>query len=194
MEKYENSSPAMQKNWISKVDLQSAIEKLSEIEKSFEKVDNNQEEIKSWIFLKDIDLTKALDAIVYRAKIDNKLCDVKTIISRIEYGFDQLKCSQSDCFEKAIMCHKWSNDNPAKLYCDEHSISADQLSEGVYYLDAELRKDKSILISLERLIVVVQEQMEYHIRLFFSITSPSYCSLWFWQNVWLLKFHWTKFY
>ena len=113
------------------------------------------------MFLKNIDIAMALDAIVYRAKIDSKLCDVKMITSSVEYGFNQLKCTQSCCSEKAIMCYKRSNDIPAELYWEKHSNLVDPLREGLHDFDAELRKDKSILKSLERLLVIVQEQMEY---------------------------------
>ena len=96
MEIYEDNSLAQQEECsIKNKKIHIAIDKLSEIEKSFGEVDQDQEEVKSWIFLKDIDLIMALDAIVYRAKIDNKLCDVKMIKSSVEYGFSQLKCSQS---------------------------------------------------------------------------------------------------
>ena len=141
--------------------IKNAIDKLSKIEKSFEKVTKDEEVVNNWMFLKKIDLIKALDAVVYHAKIDNKLWDVKMIISSVEYGFSQLICSQSDCPEKAIMWHKRSNDTPAVLYCEEHSNLVDPLSENQHYFDGELKKDKKTLNSLERLLVVVQEQMEY---------------------------------
>ena len=162
MEKYEESSPVHMKSDSSNIEnIENVIDKLSEIEESFGEVTKDQEEVESWMFLKSIDLTKALDAIVYRAKIDNKLCDVKMILSSVEYGFNQLMCTQSDCSEKAIMWHKRSNDTPAELYCEEHSNLVDPSSEGQHDFDAELRKDKSALKSLERLLVVIQEQMEY---------------------------------
>ena len=104
MEKYKESSPVKQKSdSINIENIKNAIDKLSEMEKSFGEVTKDQEEVDSWMFLKSIDLTKALDAVVYRAKIDNKLCDVKMILSSVEYGFSQLLCTQSDCSEKAIM-------------------------------------------------------------------------------------------
>ena len=79
----------------------------------------------------------------------------------MEYGFSQLMCTQPDCNEKAVMCYIHNTDIPVELYCEEHSNSFDHLSEGINYLDAEMKKYKSILESLERLLVVVQEQMEY---------------------------------
>ena len=158
----EESSPVEQKSDpISIENIQNVICKLSEMEESFGEVTKGQEETESWMFLKSIDLTKALDAIVYRAKIDNKLCDVKMILSSVEYGFSQLLCTQCSCYENAIMWHKNNNDNPAELYCEEHSNSVDPSSEGQFYLDSELKKDRKALKSLERLLVVVQEQMEY---------------------------------
>ena len=162
MEKYEESSSDQQKSDSTNIEnIKNAIEKLSEMEKLFGEVTKEQEEVDSWIFLKNIDLTKALDAVVYRAKIDNKLCDVKMILSSVEYGFNQLLCTQSDCSAKAIMWHKLSNDTPAELYCEEHSNLVDPSSKGQHYFESELKKDRSALKSLERLLVVVQEQMEY---------------------------------
>ena len=162
MEMYEESSPVKQKSdSINIENIKNAIDKLSEMEKSFGEVTKDQEEVDSWMFLKSIDLIKALDAIVYRAKIDNKLWDVKMILSNVEYGFNQLLCTQSDCSEKAIMWLKRSKDTLAELYCEEHSNLVDPSSEGQHDFDGELIKDRSALKSLERLLVVVQEQMEY---------------------------------
>ena len=162
MEVYEESSPAEQEDSsISKEEFQRAIDKLSEIEKSFDKVVQDQENAKSWMFLKNIDLIMALDAIVYHVKIDKKLCDIKKITSSVKYGFSQLKCTQPGCFKKAVMCHKRSVDIPAELYCKEHSNFVDPLSEDLHDFKAELRRNKSILKSLEKQLVVVQEQMKY---------------------------------
>ena len=162
MEKYEENSPdQLKSDSINIENIKNAIDKLSEMEKSFGEVTKDKEEVDSWMFLKNIDLIKALDAIVYRAKIDNKLCDVKMILLSVEYGFSQLLCTQSACSEKAKMWHKHSNDIPAELYCEEHLHLVDPSSEGQQYLNSELNKDRSALKSLERLLVVVQEQMEY---------------------------------
>ena len=162
MEKYEESSPVKQKSdSINIENITNAIDKLSEMEKSIGEVTKDQEEVDSWMFLKKIDLIMALDAIVYRAKIDNKLCDVKMILSSVEYGFRLLMCTQSDCSENAIMWYKSKNDTPAELYCEEHSNFIDSSSEGQHYFESELKKDRKALKSLERLLVVVQEQMEY---------------------------------
>ena len=178
MEKNEESSPDKHKSYsIIFENIKNVIDKLSEMEKSFEKVTEDQEEVDSWMFLKNIDLTKALDAVVYRAKIDNKLCNVKVIQSSVEYGFSQLLCSQPDCSEKAIMWHKRSNDTPAELYCEEHSNLVDPSSEGQHDFDAELRKDRSALKSLERLLVVVQEQMEYLISENFNKDMVAYSNI-----------------
>ena len=47
------------------------------------------------------------------------------------------------------------------MYCEEHSNLVGPSSEGQHDFDDELKRDKSALKSLERLLVVVQEQMEY---------------------------------
>ena len=162
MEMDEESIPVKQKSDSTNIqNIKKVINKLSEIEKSFGKVTKDHGEVESWMFLKSIDLIKALDAVVYSAKINNKLWDVKMILSSVEYGFNQLICTQSDCSEKAIMWHKHSIDTPAKLYCEEHSNFVDPSSEGQHYFDGELKKDRKALKSLERLLIVIQEQMEY---------------------------------
>ena len=113
------------------------------------------------MFLKNIDLTKALDAVVYRAKFNNKLCDVKMILSSVEFGFSQLMCTQSGWSEKAIMWNKSTDDSLAQPLCKDHSNLIYSPSKDRHDFEAELRNDSSALFSLQRLIVVVQEQMEY---------------------------------
>ena len=113
--------------------LQDAIDELTGMEESFAKVTRDPDIVGSWMFLKGIDLIRVLDATVYNAKFDNKLCDVKMILSSVEYGFSQLLCTQSDCSEKAIMWHKLSNDTPAELYCEEHSNLVDSSSKGQHF-------------------------------------------------------------
>ena len=141
--------------------LQDAINELTRMEASFTKLTKDPEIVGSWMFLKEIDLVRVLDATVYNAKIDNKLCDVKMIISSIKKGFNNLVCTQVGCIHKAVMWHKLSNDTPAELYWEKHSNLVDPHIEGQNDFDAERRKDISILESLERLLVVVQEQMEF---------------------------------
>ena len=162
MEMDEESSLVDQKSYSKCIkNLKNGIDKLSEIEESFREETKDQEKVERWMFLKKIDLINVFDAVVYRAKIDNNLWDVKMILSSVEYGFNQLMCNQSDCSEKAIMWYKHKNDTPAELYCEEHSNLIDPSSEGQHYFDGELKKDRKTLKSLERLLVVVQEQMEY---------------------------------
>ena len=120
---------------------QDAIDELTEMEASFAKVTKDSEIVGSWMLLKGIDLIRFLDATVYNAKIDNKLCDVKMMQSSVKYGFSKLLCTQSGCSEKAIMWHKLSTDTLAELYCEEHSNLVDPLKEGLHYVDAELKKD-----------------------------------------------------
>ena len=128
--------------------LQDAIDELIGLETSFAKVTKDPEIVGSWMFLKEIDLIRILDATVYNAKIDNKLCDVKMIISNIRKGCDSLKCTQVDCIQKAVMLHKLSKDTPAELYCEEHSNLVDPLKEGLHNFDAELKKKIYLFWSL----------------------------------------------
>ena len=117
MEKYDENNPVQQEDdSISKMKVETAISKLSEIKISLRQMKDYQEFAKNWMFLKDINLIKVLDAVVYGAKIDNKYCDFKMIISSIEYGFEQLKCSYTECSEMATMCYKRNNDTSAELY------------------------------------------------------------------------------
>ena len=141
--------------------LQDAINELTVMEASFSKVTKDPKIVGSLMFLKEVDLISVLDATVYNAKIDNKLCDVKMIISSIKKGFNNLVCTQVGCIHKAVMIHKISIDAPAELYWKEHLNLVDIINEDLYDIDAELRKDILILESLEKLLVVVQEQIEY---------------------------------
>ena len=131
------------------------------MEKSLEEMIYEPEETKNLMFMKKIDLVKALDAIVYRVKITNQLCNVKEIIVNLEHGYNKLTCTQHECSDKAIAGLKINEDSPAELYCKTHSSSVDPLSEGYRDLNSELKKSKFTLKSLERLLVVVEEQMEY---------------------------------
>ena len=109
-------------------------EVLSNLEKSLEEMIYEPEETQNLMFMKKIDLVKALDAIVYRVKITNQLCDVKEIIGNLKDGFSQLTCTQHGCSDKAIVALKIDEDSPAELYCKTHSSSVDQQSEGYHDL------------------------------------------------------------
>ena len=74
--------------------LQTAIDELSKLEKSL-RITSQDLNISKLMFLENIDIVKALDAIVYEVKINNELWDVKMIMPCIEYGFSQLSCGQS---------------------------------------------------------------------------------------------------
>ena len=111
--------------------------------------------------LTNINLVKFLDAIVYRVKINKNLCDVKLIISCIEQGFSSLNCSQERCGAKAVMWVKLDTDIQAELFCEEHAKSINHFTASQHYFDSELKVNRSILFSLERLLIVIQEQMEY---------------------------------
>ena len=91
MENQEERHNRLEDSLNSIENLQNAFRKLSKLEESIENVADGQESIKNWIFLKNVDLIKVFDAVVYHAKIDNKLCDIKSIISKVEHGFSQLK-------------------------------------------------------------------------------------------------------
>ena len=96
--------------------LQDAINELTRIEASFAKVTKDPEIVGSLMFLKEIDLISVLDATVYNVKINNKLCDVKMIISSIKKGFNNLVCTQAGCNQKAVKRDKLNNDAQIELY------------------------------------------------------------------------------
>ena len=109
------NNPAVSKEDFQSGGLENALKELSILEKSLQDVVNHSGN-HDLMFLEDIDLIKALDAIVYTAKIDNKLCNIKEIIENIETGFGNLKCTQDNCGETATMCLKFNKDTPAELY------------------------------------------------------------------------------
>ena len=117
--------------------------------------------MKNWKLLKNLKLGQTLNATVYPLEIKNELWNFKTIISSIEYGFESLVWTQSDCSKKAIMFHKCSNDAPAELYCEQHLYLVDLYKEGEKNLDNELKNSKSMLNYLKKLLIVVQGQMEF---------------------------------
>ena len=175
MEKQGKSSSAKQVTAnVDKSNLQVVLNQLTKVEKLYEEVHKSPEESKNLMFLRNIDLIKTLDATVYKANIDNKLCDVKIIMLTLENGFSQLRWSQHFWDEKAAMCIKSNNDAQAELLsCIESTLSGNNTEEyhfneaglfkerEVLYLFSELSNNKSMLNSLEKQLVIVQEQMEY---------------------------------
>ena len=141
--------------------LKNAFEVLTKLHNSSNKAINDEEETKNLNFVKDIDLVEVLDAIVYNVEINNNLWDVKEIIKNIQIGFDKLMCTQSHWDNKAIMCLKYDDDSPAELYWDIHSKAVYLAREGKIELKNELDEDIYILESLEKLLIILQEQMKY---------------------------------
>ena len=72
-----------------------------------------------------------------------------------------MKCSQSECCNKAIAVSKVKSDTPAQLYCDIHAESIDLSSEELHILETELKEAIGALESMERMLLILQEQMEY---------------------------------
>ena len=140
--------------------LRNAIENLTKLGKSLKEVIYDEEETKNLKLVRDIDLVEVLDAIVYNVEINN-LWDIKEIIKNIQIGFDKLICTQSHWGKKAIMCLKYNDDSQAELYWDIHSTSVYLASEGKIELKSELNEDIFILESLEKLLIILQEQMKY---------------------------------
>ena len=62
---------------------------------------------------------------------------------------------------KAISCLKQNESISTDFFCKEHSYFVNTDCEGYHDLNSELTTNKSTLKSLERLLVVVEEQMEY---------------------------------
>ena len=141
--------------------LENAIEQLTTLESTIEKETWDQEQTENIMMLGELDFIKALDAIVYSAIIDNNLWDVKEIIQNIKYGFGELKCTQLDCWNEAIMCQEINSNYPAELFCNIHSKSVDPSRGNLHNFEAGLKKDIEALESMEKMLLILQEQMEY---------------------------------
>ena len=136
MEMNQENSPDKQEDDLSESEnLHFALNELSKLKKSLSNEIEDPEAIKSWKFLKKFDLAKVLNAIVYKAKFDNKLCDIKMVMSHVKNGFEQLICIQPSCSEKAYMLIKQDEDTPAELYCKKHSNMIDPFKKGQHRVD-----------------------------------------------------------
>ena len=141
--------------------IENAVKQLKRLESSLKKDKINSEQLKNLMFLDKFNLLKTLDAIVYKAKIDNKICNFNKIIEGIKLGYDKLKCTQPKWNKKAVMYLKADEDGLADLFCQKHSKSVDPFIEGQHELNSELNKHIKILKSLENMFIVFQEQMEW---------------------------------
>ena len=74
--------------------IENAVKQLTRLEKSMKKDEINSEQLKNLMFLDKFNFLKTLDAIVYKAKIDNKICNFNEIIEGIKLGYGKLKCTQ----------------------------------------------------------------------------------------------------
>ena len=101
-----------------------------------------------------------MSSIFIPTKFDNKLCDFKKIKENIQIGFENLKCTQQNCNETATIYIKDSIDNPAILYWKDHSYKVRD-SENELSLNRLLSNQISNLNYLERLLIVLQYEMEY---------------------------------
>ena len=141
--------------------IENAVKQLTRLERSIKMDEINSEQMKNLMFLDKFNFLKTLDAIVYKAKIDNKICNFNEIIEGIEFGFNKLKCSQPRWNNKAVTCLKANEDDIAELFCQKHLKSVDPFSEGQHDLNSELNQHIKILKSLENMLIVFQEQMEW---------------------------------
>ena len=141
--------------------LKNAIEQLNKLDKSLKKVIYDEEETRNLNLAKDMDLVKVLDGIVYNVEITNKLWDVKELANNIQIGFNNLLCTQYHWNRRAIMYSKYNDDSQAEFYWDIHSKSVLLPSEQKIDLENELKEDISILESLEKLLIILQEQMKF---------------------------------
>ena len=137
--------------------LEGTFDELSVLEKSLQEA-ANQSEFKSLKF-QDIDFSKMLDSIIYTAEIDNKLSKLKKVITNIQTGFKNLICTQDSCIEKATFYFQIDKDTPAKIYWDNHSNEIDPLRNKLSRLDKKLNKQILNLNYLERLLILVQENI-----------------------------------
>ena len=88
MEKEESKVSNLTEN------IENAVKQLTALERSMKKDEINSDQLKNLMFLDKFNFLKTLDAIVYKAKIDNKICNFNEIIEGIEFGYGNLKCTQ----------------------------------------------------------------------------------------------------
>ena len=141
--------------------VKNAIEKLQWLDESLRETIFDEEKTKDLMSIKNIDLIEVLDATVYNVEITNKLWDVKDIIKKIKIGFDRLMCTQFPWDQKAIKCNKYDDDSQDELYWEFHSKSPYLALKSMIELESELKKDIFTLESLEKLLIILQEQMKY---------------------------------
>ena len=151
----KNESPLKEGN------LQAMNRILTAMDSSIDEMIYAPEETLNLMNIKNIDLVKTLNAVVYHAKITNKLCDMKEVIENVEDIYEQFSWTQNCCGNKAISCLKQEESSLTYFFCKEHSYIVDSKSSDYHDLDRELSNTISDLKSMERLLVVVEEQMEY---------------------------------
>ena len=86
--KSEGGIDRSQEDTFEKSNFEVIVKQLKELEKeSFENFKFNSEEVKTLMYFQKINLIKELDAIVYKTRITNELCNIKDIIADLENGY-----------------------------------------------------------------------------------------------------------
>ena len=119
---------------------------------------SQQKELKEFNQIKNIDLCQALKGTPFSAHI-NMLFDTNEIIENLEVAFANLDCEI--CGKQAEIVYKGNEETPEQLYCKTHFYSYGFCSLPSLKLSHELRLHKVVLKDLERLMILLQERMEY---------------------------------
>ena len=108
--------------------------------------------------MENIDLCQALKGTIFKTKF-NKLWDIKKIIRDIEAGFTSLMCDH--CNKQASFTWGGNQETPYKLYCEGHFEVFGSHFLSPINLKNNLRYYTIVLNELERLLIHLQEKIEY---------------------------------
>ena len=108
--------------------------------------------------MENIDLCQALKGTVFKTKF-NKLWDIKKIIRDIEVGFTSLIWDH--CDQHANFACGGDKETPYKLYCEGHFEVLGSHFLFPINLINNLRYNTIVLNELERLLIHLQEKIEY---------------------------------
>ena len=108
--------------------------------------------------MKNIDLCQVLNGTVFKTQL-NKLWDIKQIIRDIEVGFDSLQWDF--CNLQASYSCKVEQKTLYELYCKDCLKEHGSDSKSIIELKTDLRLHLIILDELERLLIRLQERIDY---------------------------------
>ena len=109
--------------------------------------------------MKNISFCQTLKATIVDTYLE-KLWDIKLIIKNINAGFDHLKCDYQ-CDEQAKFASEWIQEATYKLYCKKHFDVHGSLSKPPTNLKQSKKYNQKLLKELEKLLIYVQERIDY---------------------------------